>query len=277
VEPLKDTLLDILATAPRAMSVAEIKSALEARGLNAADKPMRGRLSELLAIGVVDHAARGQYEAVRVPAQETPYVDALRKVLGEQLGEGALRRTVLWDATPYLMLTEDGAPGARLVVEHAHAETLKDTLEQRWPGQETPYVWMAPRHRNRAGPLGNSLWSPPHEGPSRIDLGVLLVAEDRIGGTGLTQQGSRTPFQERILLEFLAMDTDLDIGRPIVARLLGPDFDVRRAWQCANALDVLPDFIALMSATYSKLTRHQQQEFRGRMPRLVQSYLGGSA
>lgn len=271
---LQDQILAILQREERGLTVKEIHAALEEMGAPAKTGPLRGRLTELRHSGVVEKAGLGAYRLVRTDPPSSYAVEEVAGFLSGQLSPTELARTVIWDATPYLMLSEDGVSGRQVVVETPVGKTLVPIINQEFETRKLHGAWLAPRWRNRAGPLGPILLEPQDRDAWHDFTGILVVAEERIGGTGLTRQGFRAPFPERILMEFMAMDADVDVGRAIVEHILRTGIDIKRGWACAHAINVLPDYAALMASIYHRLSPSQRQQVRDLLPGVICSFLG---
>lgn len=274
-QTVRDQLLGILTESPEPLTVGDILAKLQAAGVSAkAENPVRGRLTQLVEEGVVEKPGRGTYGLARVQHVPTRLEATLYEMTKLTFKERALRTAVLWDATPFLELTEDGAPGHRLVFEHADAEQLKDVVESKWPeAQGRPHVWIV----REKGPLGDAFLEPDHPSPGQIPLGIVLVPHERVGGTGLTPQGYRTPFPERVIAEFLGLGAPRDIAKDVVSRLIfRPEFNVERAWKAAHAFHVRGHLYALLAAAYRRLGPEARAAFRDRMPGVVQAALEGS-
>ncbi len=269
---LRDHILALLLEAKEeGLSVQELHDQLEKQGTPAATGPLRGRLSELLQIGVVDQIGKARYTLTRSHEALGEPIEGLVEFLHSYLRPEEMARTVVWDATPYLALSEDGVQGRHVVVETRLATQLLEVLNSEYESRKGHGAWLVPRQHNRAGPLGGALTSEPRGHDPGMD--IALVAEERIGGTAVNRRGFRTPFSERIMLEFLSMDAEIDVGRAIVEHQIRQGFDIRRAWQCAVALDILPEFTAFVTAVYPRLTRDQQDCFQVLVPGLVGSYI----
>ena len=98
-----------------AMSVGEIVDAvreqLQDRDRLPSDNEIRGRLTSLKKEGILKRPERGRYALVRTEPEVTDDLERLVDIMSGKMRENTLRRTVLWDATPYLQLAEDGGPG----------------------------------------------------------------------------------------------------------------------------------------------------------------------
>lgn len=271
---VRNHILEVLEDAPDGLSSEGLNQAVQEKYQGGKRTPavreITGRLSTLRADGVVEHLERGRYRLARCEEATTPLVQAVAAILQGKFRAKPLRRLVLWDATPYLELTEDGAPGTRIVIEHASAAGLPEMLERDWPGDQRPAFWTT----STKGPLGELLWEPTDRPAGRIDAGVVLVDRERIGGTGLTEAGYRAPFQERVLLEFLEMESDR--GVPVIETLLmRSEADMPRLWASAHALGVLPDLNALLAGSLDRLPDGTANDFFDRLPQAVSHLIGG--
>ncbi len=252
MKSLRDAILSVFEALSAEESVTQ--SDLAERLEGAFDAPVqessvRARLTGLRQEGVVERERRGHYKLVRAQHDETPALQELIRRATRFFRPEALRRAVVWDATPYLALTEDGAPGTRLVVEHPHVRLLRDELAAPRADQDPWHVV----HKRTTKPLGDLIWSLDDDHPW-IKTGVLLLERERLGATGLTDHGYRTPFRERVLVEFLSLTTDPTIGSPIADWILH-DSRTRfnRLWQAGQALNVLPDVAILLAALGPRL------------------------
>lgn len=243
------------------MSVGEIVDAVQQqlteRDRIPADNEIRGRLSALHKEGVIERPERGQYALVRAEPKETDDLLGLVDVISRRVRPSELRRTVLWDATPYLRLAEDGGPGTRLVVEHEQAASLQDELQAAWPEENSVATWSA----NTRGPLGTLLWEPDGPTPYRMPVGIVFVEREKFGATGLTPDGYRAPFPERILVEFLGEEGPPEAA-PVVRNLLqDPTVDLDRLWAAAETLGVTVDVGALLVGLGAELRPQLRADF----------------
>lgn len=193
---------------------------------------IRGRLTQLYKEGIVERPARGEYMLVQSDPNETEELARLVEIVSNVLRADELRRTVLWDATPYLQLTEDGAPGTRLVVEHEQAPAFRDEVEVAWPTSTPVATWTA----ETTGPVGPLLWEAADSMPYRTSTGIVFVERAKFGATGVTPQGYRTPFQERIVIEFLGEDGPAEATALVRTLLNDPSTEYDRLWQAAESL-----------------------------------------
>lgn len=234
-------------------------------------REVRGRLTRLRQEGVLEKPERGRYALVWNDQDPTDELARLVDIVEEIARPEALRRTVLWDATPYLELAEDGGPGTRLVVEAKEAASLQDEVEVRWPTEDPPFTWTA----KPPGPLGLLLWEPDDPAPYRIPRGVLFVEREKLGATGLTSRGYRAPFPERVLAEFLGFEGPAEATSIVRTIRDDPDTSFDRLWQAAVTLGVMEDFMALLAADFDDLRPEMQDAFMGKLPPVVQTVLGG--
>jgi len=244
-----------------AMSVGEIVDDVQQRfgerDRVPADNEIRGRLSKLTKDGILERPERGQYVLVRAEPEETNDLMQLVEIISNRVRADTLRRTVLWDATPYLRLAEDGGPGTRLVVEHKNAGSLQDEVEVGWPEDEAVATWRTKTN----GPLGTRIWEPENSAPYRIPTGIVFVEREKFGGTGLTPDGYRTPFPERILVEFIGDDGPPEAA-PIVRNVLqDPDMNLNRLWAAAETLGVAVEVGELLAGVRNELRPQLQNEF----------------
>lgn len=235
------------------MSVGEIVEAvrgrLDERDRLPADNEIRGRLTRLNKEGVLERPERGRYTLVRAEPEVTDDLERLVDVVSERVRPSELRRTVLWDATPYLRLAEDGGPTTRLVVEHEEAASLRDEVEVAWPGKDSVATWST----KTSGPLGPFLWEPKGDVPFRMPVGIVFVEREKFGATGVTPGGYRTPFPERVLVEFLGSDGPPEAA-PIVRTLLqDPTVGFDRLWAAAETLGATVDVGALLAGVRAEL------------------------
>lgn len=246
---------------------------LEGRDRVPEDKEIRGRLSQLRRQGVVERPERGRYTLVRTDTKETAELATLVEILEDLLRPEALRRAVLWDATPYLELAEDGGPGTRLVVEHEQASSLKDEIETRWPAEEQVFAWTV----KRRGPLGYTLWEPDDPAPYRIPFGLVFVDGVKLGATGLTPRGYRSPFPERMMMEFLGLEGPAEAA-PIVQSILeDPEIRYERLEMAGESLGRLADLRTLLALRGKALPNKLRDQFLQRLPPAAQALAGGDA
>lgn len=232
---------------------------------------IRGRLTHLYNQGVIMKPERGRYAPVRFNPPETKWVTRIADSLSNRIRREELRRTVIWDATPYLERSEDGGPGVRLVVEHAQAPVLRDEAMAAWPPNEPILTWTA----KTQGPLGSLLWEPDEPPPNQIHTGILFAQRAKLGVTGLTARGYRAPFPERVMMEFLGFEGP-SAATPVVQDILeGPDTDFRRLWQAAESLGRATDLATLLAGRLARLPPGLESEFLSRMPPVVRNLIEG--
>jgi hypothetical protein len=221
------------------------------------DNEIRGRLSRLHKQGVLERPERGQYTLIRAKPEQTDRLTQLVDIVSERVRPSALRRTVLWDATPYLSRAEDGGPGTRLVIEHRNAASLQDEVEVAWPEERSVATWST----KTTGPLGPLLWRPDTPTPYRMPVGIVFVEREKFGATGVTPDGYRTPFPERILAEFLG-DDGLPETAPIVRNLLqNPSVGLDRLWAAAETLGVTVEVGALLAGLKDEIRPQLRADF----------------
>lgn len=233
---------------------------------------IRGRLTQLRKEGVVERPERGQYALVRADPDDTQALAPLVDIVQALLRPDELRRSVLWDATPYLELAEDGGPGTRLVVEHEHASALKDEVEIAWPGEEQPFTWTV----KPPGPLGLALWEPDDPAPYRIPVGIVFVEREKLGGTGLTPGGYRAPFPERVMMEFLGLEGPAEASSIVESILDDPETDFQRLWQAAENLGVVVDLSMLLAGRLDELRPDTRRRFVETVPPVVRTLMEGA-
>lgn len=248
-----------------------VRERVEDRNRIPRDNEIRGRLSKLHTEGVLERPERGQYALVRAEPKETNELGRLVDIISERVRPSALRRTVLWDATPYLRLTEDGGPGTRLVVEHETASSLQDEVEVAWPKENTVATWST----KTGGPLGTRLWEPDSPTPYRTPVGIVFAEREKFGATGVTPDGYRTPFTERIMIEFLGEDGPPEAA-PIVRNLLQDKtvgFD--RLWSAAETLGVTVEVGALLAGVGDELRPQLRSDFIDTLSPVVGTLIKG--
>jgi hypothetical protein len=244
---------------------------LQSRDRIPEDNEIRGRLTQLRRQGVVKRPERGRYTLVRARPHETAELAQLVDVLEDVLRPEALRRTVVWDATPYLELAEDGGPGTRLVVEHEQAASLKDEIGARWPQDRQVFTWTV----KRRGPIGDALWEPDEPAAYRMQFGIVFVEGVKLGASGLTPRGYRSPFTERVMMEFLGFEGPAE-ATPIVRSILeDPEVEYERLEEAAETLGRLADFRTLLAERGSALPPELREAFLQRLPPVVQALAGG--
>lgn len=257
------------------MTVGEIVEAVqqrfEERDRFPADNEIRGRLSRLLKEGVLERPERGRYTLVRAEAEETEELTRLADIVANQVRPSALRRTVMWDATPYLHLAEDGGPGTRLVLEHENAASFQDEVEVAWPVENTVATWST----KTSGPLGTRLWEPDTPAPYRMPVGIVFVEREKLGGTGVTPEGYRTPFPERILVEFLGEDGPAEAATIVRNLLQDPTVELDRLWAAAETLGATVDLAALLAGLGPDLRPELRDEFTAKVSPVTGTLLRG--
>lgn len=257
------------------MSVREIVEAVreqfEDRDRLPADNEIRGRLTHLHKEGILERPERGHYTLVRAEPAVTDDLVQLVDIISGKMRPGALRRTVLWDASPYLHLAEDGGPGMRLVVEHKTASKLEDEVEVAWPGDEPVATWGV----KTSGPLGPRLWEPDSPAPYRIPGGIVFVEREKFGATGLTPSGYRTPLPERILVEFLGDDGPPEASSIVRSLLQDPDVSLDRLWAAAETFGVTGDVGALLASPATELRPEIREAFISRLSPVAGTLIGG--
>lgn len=257
------------------MSVREIVDAVQQQFEEGsrlpADNEIRGRLSRLHREGVLERPARGQYTLVRAEPEETEPLKQLVDVISERVRSSALRRTVLWDATPYLQLAEDGGPGTRLVVEHENATSLQDEVEVAWPADDSVVTWST----KTSGPLGTLLWEPEGPSPYRIPAGIVFVEREKFGATGVTPGGYRSPFPERILVEFLGEDGPPEAATIVRNLLRDPTVGLDRLWAAAENLGATDDVGALLAGLGPELRPQLRTDFTAKLSPVTGTLITG--
>jgi hypothetical protein len=230
--------------------VEAVKNRLDARDRLPGDNEIRGRLAQLRKEGVLERPERGQYRLVRAEPNETEALIELVNLISNRVRPNELRRTVIWDATPFLSVSEDGIRGTRLVVEHDQAGALEDEVGVEWSGDRVAASWIT----KRSGPLGPRQWGPKESPSYRMDVGIVFAEREKLGGTGLTENGYRTPFDERVVTEFLGEDGPPEAA-PIVRNLLNQsDLDFDRLWAASETMGVTLDTGALLAGMGEELS-----------------------
>lgn len=257
------------------MTVREIVDAVrlryEDRNRVPNDNEIRGRLSTLHKEGVLERPARGQYTMVRAEPEETNDLSVLVDIISKQVRPSTLRRSVIWDATPYLHLAEDGGPGTRLVVEHKQAASLQEEVAVAWPEANKLTTWST----KTPGPLGRHLWEPDASSPNRISMGIVFVEREKPGATGLTDEGYRTPFPERILVEFLGKEGPPEAATIVRSLLQDPTVNLDRLWSAAETMGTSMDLSALLAGLGPELHPELRDEFMGKFSPVTQTLLRG--
>lgn len=235
------------------------------------DNEIRGRLTQLHKEGVVKRPERGQYVLVQTEPNETTELVQLVEIVSDIVRQNELRRTVLWDASPYLRLSEDGGPGTRLVVEHEHASSFKDEVEVAWSADNHVATWTA----KTTGPVGSMLWESDNSSPYRVPIGIVFVEREKLGATGVTPQGYRTPFPERIVIEFIGDDGPAEATAIVQSILNDPTIDPDRLWQAAENLGETVNLGIMLAGLGNELQPEMRNEFVTRLPPVVKSLIRG--
>lgn len=236
------------------------------------DNEIRGRLTRLRKEGVLERPERGQYRLVRGEPNETGALSELVEIISDRMRTDEFRRTVIWDATPYLSVSEDGSPGTRLVVEHEQAGAMVDEVEVAWSGNESAATWITKRN----GPLGIRLWEPSSAAPYRIEVGIVFAEREKLGATGLTEKGYRTPFKERVITEFLGEDGPPEAA-PIVRNLLNDsDIEFERLWAASENMGVTVNTGALLAGMGDELRPDLRSPFMENLSPAVKPLLWGT-
>lgn len=232
---------------------------------------IRGRLTQLNKEGIVNRPERGQYVLSRTEPDQTNELSQLVSVLSGIVREEAFRRTVLWDASPYLQLSEDGGPGRRLVVEHEQAESFRDEVEVAWPESQIA-TWTA----KTTGPIGSMIWSPDDSSTYRTPLAIVFVDRKKFGATGVTPQGFRAPFSERIVVEFLGEDGPAEATAIVQTMLNDPTTNFDRLWQAAESLGETENLGIMLAGIGDKLRPELRDKFEERLPPVVKTLVRGT-
>ena len=235
------------------------------------DNEIRGRLTQLHKEGVVKRPERGRYMLVQTEPNETNDLGQLVDIVSEIVRPDALRRTVLWDASPYLQLAEDGGPGTRLVVEHEHASSFRDEVEVAWPADNPVATWTA----KTTGPVGSMIWEPDDWAPYRTPVGIVFVEREKFGATGVTPRGYRAPFPERIVIEFLGDDGPAEATAIVQTMLNDPTVEFDRLWQAAESLGEAVSLGIMLAGLGSELRPELRNAFVARLPPVVKSLIRG--
>lgn len=235
------------------------------------DNEIRGRLTQLHNEGVVKRPERGRYMLVQTEPNETDALVQLVDVVSEISRQDAFRRTVLWDASPYLQLAEDGGPGTRLVVEHEHASSFRDEVEVAWPSDTHVATWTA----KTTGPVGPMIWEPDSSALYRTPIGIVFVEREKLGATGVTPQGYRAPFPERIVIEFLGDDGPAEATAIVQTMLNDPTINFDRLWQAAESLGEAVTLGIMLAGLGTELRPELRTAFVARLPPVVTSLIGG--
>lgn len=257
-----------------AMSVGEIVDRVSQR-YNERDRvpganEIRGRLTQLNKEGIVKRPERGQYVLSQTESNQTDDLAQLTSVISEIVREDAFRRTVLWDASPYLQLSEDGGPGRRLVIEHEQATSFRDEVAVAWPDNQVA-TWTA----KTTGPIGSIIWDPDESSTYRTPLGIVFVDRKKLGATGITPQGFRTPFPERVVIEFLGEDGPAEATAIVQTMLNDPTTNFDRLWQAAESLGETENLGIMLAGLGDRLRPELREAFVTRLPPVVQTLVRG--
>lgn len=231
---------------------------------------IRGRLTQLNKEGIVNRPERGQYVLSRTEPNRTDELAELTSVVSQIVREDAFRRMVLWDASPYLQLSEDGGPGRRLVIEHEQASSFRDEVEVAWPDDQVT-TWTA----KTTGPIGSMIWDSDESSTYRTPLGIVFVDRKKFGATGVTPQGFRTPFPERVVIEFLGEDGPAEATAIVQTMLNDPTTKFDRLWQAAESLGETENLGIMLAGLGDKLRPELHNEFVRRLPPVVQTLVRG--
>lgn len=232
---------------------------------------IRGRLTQLNKEGIVKRPERGQYVLNQRKPNQTDELNQLTSIVSTIVREEAFRRTVLWDASPYLQLSEDGGPGRRLVIEQDHATSFRDEVEAAWPDNHVA-TWSA----KTSGPIGSILWNPKESSAYRTPLGIVFVDRSKFGATGITPRGFRTPFPERVVIEFLGTDGPAEATAIVQTMLNDPTTDFDRLWQAAESLGETDNLGIMLAGLGENLRPELRNEFLTRLPPVVQTLVRGT-
>lgn len=268
MRPLYRAVLETLQESPGGLTVENLAQELQLQGRKTGEhaNSVRSIVASLRSEGVVNQIGPGRYDLARVHHEPTQEQARTASILQEVLTPSGLAMTVIWDATPYLALSEDGPPGTRVVVEGKDADAVYWTVLAKW--QESNWVarW------GHKGPIGHLLWGTD-EYRLKTQTGFFFLHKDRIGGTALTDAGYRVPYKERITLEFLDKRMDPDVANAILSHLVTKDFDVDLAWKSAKALGVQNYLTGYLAAKYHTLPKGVANQFLGLMPSVLKVVL----
>lgn len=231
---------------------------------------IRGRLSRLKQEGIVERPERGEYVLSRAEPNQTEELAELTSIVSDVLRPDALRRTVIWDASPYLHLAEDGGPGRRLVIEHEQATSFRDEIEAAWPADQVA-TWTA----KTTGPVGSMIWEPNESASYRRPLGIVFIDRNKFGATGVTSDGYRTPFPERVLVEFLGTDGPADATAIVQTILNDPTTEYHRLWQAAESLGETVSLGIMLASLGDDLHPALRNEFEAGLPPVVHALVRG--
>ena len=232
---------------------------------------IRGRLTQLTKEGIVERPERGQYVLSRTEPDRTDDLDRRTSVVSEIVREDEFRRTVLWDASPYLQLSEDGGPGRRLVIEHEYATSLRDEVEVAWPDDHVA-TWTA----KTTGPIGSMIWNSDESSTYRTPLAIVFVDRKKFGATGVTPRGFRTPFPERVVIEFLGEDGPAEATAIVQTMLTDPTTSFDRLWQAAESLGETETLGIMLAGLGDRLRPELREEFETRLPPVVRTLVRGA-
>ena len=232
---------------------------------------IRGRLTQLNKEGIVERPERGQYVLSQAEPNQTTELAQLTSIVSGIVREEAMRRTVLWDASSYLQLSEDGGPGRRLVIEHEQATSFRDEVAAAWPDDNVA-TWTA----KTTGPIGSMIWNPANSPPFRTPLGIVFVDRAKFGGTGVTPQGFRAPFPERVVIEFLGDDGPAEATAIVQTMLDDPATNFDRLWQAAESLGETENLGIMLAGLGDNLRPELRDEFETRLPPVVRSLVRGT-
>lgn len=231
---------------------------------------IRGRLTQLNKEGIVKRPKRGQYVLSQTEPNQTNELAQLTSVVSKIVREDAFRRMVLWDASPYLQLSEDGGPGRRLVIEHEHATSFRDEVEVAWPDDQVT-TWTA----KTTGPIGSIIWNSNKSSTYRTPLGIVFVDRKKFGATGVTPQGFRTPFPERVVIEFLGEDGPAEATALVQTMLNDPTTNFDRLWQAAESLGETNSLGIMLAGLGDKLRPELRDEFEAKLSPVVRTLVRG--
>lgn len=204
------------------------------------------RLSELVDEGLLLRDARGKYRLAYSEEEIPDTLTDLVALLTNQLSEGKLHATILWDATAVLADSEDGimAPIHVLETESFTGGSTARMLLDHWPGEDTPYV---EEFGDRDTLLETALGTAPVNAAPDQQKVLIGPAEGKYASTQLHPQGIRLATPERILGDLLGQD-DPTLGDIARVRLTSPHatIDPDRLFAAAEERDLLPDLFALL-------------------------------
>lgn len=158
-----------------------------------------------------------------------------------------------------------------MVVEHEHATSLQDEVEVAWPADDHVVTWTA----TTTGPAGSLLWEPEGPAPYRTPVGIVFIERKQLCATGVTPQGYRTPFQERIVIEFLGENGPAE-ATPIVRTILNdPTTDLDRLWQASESLGTAVTLGIMLAGVGSELRPELWRAFVAELPPVVKTLVEG--